>query len=108
MGKSQRRDEKYIIAHTARSLRIYNKLVKKDHILRNKVEKIFEDLQENPKLGEKFTCNLLGFRGYHFEGNKYRIIYKTIDECSTTVEIHKVSHRKKSYSDLALYLQKGK
>ncbi len=107
MEYNQRRDEKYIITHTARSLRTYNKLVKKDRTLRNKIEKIFEYLQENPKLGEKLAANLVGFRVYHFNSNKYRIVYKIIDG-SNTVEVHEISHRKRSYSDLAKYIKKGK
>ncbi len=86
----------------------FNKLMKKDTLLQKKTENYLKELQTNPYIGEKLTVNLPGLRSIHFLKNKYRIIYKVVDEPEPIIDILEIGNRKASYADLAKFLEQGK
>jgi len=86
----------------------FRKLVKKDSLLKEKTENYLQELQKNPYIGEKLTVNLPGLRSIHFLKNKYRIIYKIVDEPKPEIDILEIGHRNTSYADLAKFLGQGK
>ena len=88
--------------------REFEKLTKKDKVLRKITEKILDELQLDPYTGEKLYANFPGWRSKHYLGNKYRIIYQLIEESTTKIIIHCIGHRKNAYSKLAKWLQQGK
>ena len=88
--------------------REFEKLTKKDKVLRKITEKTLDELQLNPYNGEKLYANFPGWRSIHYLGNKYRIIYQLIEESTTKIIIHCIGHRKNAYSKLAKWVQQGK
>ena len=87
--------------------REFEKLTKKDKVLRKITEKMLDELQLDPYTGEKLYANFPGWRSIHYLGNKYRIIYQLIEESTTKIIIHCIGHRKNAYSKLAKWLQQG-
>ena len=88
--------------------REFEKLTKKDKVLRKITKKMLDELQLDPYTGEKLYANFPGWRSIHYLGNKYRIIYQLIEESTTKIIIHCIGHRKNAYSKLAKWLQQGK
>ncbi len=86
----------------------YKKLTKKNNVLQKWVENYIEELKTHPYMGEKLHENFPGCRSLHFLGNKYRIIYKVIDDPKPEILIIEIGHRSSSYSDLARILGQGK
>ena len=86
----------------------FNKLTKKDKVLRKITEKILDELRLNPYTGEKLYANFPGWRSIHFLGNKYRIIYQLVEESATKIIIQCIGHRKNVYSKLAKWSDQGK
>ena len=86
----------------------FNKLTKKDKVLRKITEKILDELRLNPYTGEKLYANFPGWRSIHFLGNKYRIIYQLVEESATKIIIQCIGHRKNVYSNLAKWSDQGK
>lgn len=62
----------------------------------------FKKLGESPQLGkecgDKYGCNLTGFRSLHFAHNAYRIVYRTAEE-EGKVQIWGIGKRE----DLGIY-----
>ena len=87
--------------------REFEKLTKKDKVLRKITEKTLDELQLNPYNGEKLYANFPGWRSIHYLGNKYRIIYQLIEESTTKIIIHCIGHRKNAYSKLAKWVHQG-
>ena len=88
--------------------REFEKLTKKDKILRKITEKILDELQLDPYTGEKLYANFPGCRSKHYLGNKYRIIYQLVEESATKIIIQCIGHRKNVYSQLAKWSDQGK
>ena len=88
--------------------REFEKLTKKDKVLRKITEKILDELQLDPYTGEKLYANLPGWRSKHYLGNKYRIIYELVEESTTKIIIQCIGHRKNVYSKLAKWSDQGK
>jgi len=86
----------------------YQKLIKKDNVLKQWTESYLEELKTNPYIGEKLEVNFPRFRSIHYLGNKYRIIYKIFYEPVPKIIICQIGHRSESYSDLAKLLHSGK
>jgi len=86
----------------------YHKLIRKDKVLQRWIETYLQELQTHPYIGEKLEANFPGFRSIHFLGNKYRIVYKVIDEPIPKILVYEINHRKSSYSDLAKAIGQGK
>ena len=87
--------------------REFEKLTKKDKVLRKITKKMLDELQLDPYTGEKLYANFPGWRSIHYLGNKYRIIYQLIEESTTKIIIHCIGHRKNAYSKLAKWVHQG-
>ena len=86
----------------------YKKLAKKNPMLKKCTENLIDELKTTPYLGEKLHANFPGCRSIHFLQNKYRLVYKVIDESEPVIIVLEIGHRKSSYSDLAKALKQGK
>jgi len=84
------------------------KLIKKDKVIQGYVETYLKELQIHPNIGEELYANFPGCRSIHFLGNKYRIVYKVIDEPLPEILVCEIAHRKDAYTDLARALGQGK
>ena len=89
-----------------RCKRDYSKLIKKNSTVQCWIENVLEELKIRPYMGEKLFANFPGCRSITFGGNRYRIIYKILDE--SQILILGIGHRSSSYTDLARILGQGK
>ena len=93
---------------TIQCKREFEKLTKKDKVLRKITEKILDELQLVPYTGEKLYANFPGWISIHYLGNKYRIIYQLVEESATKIIVQCIGHRKNVYSKLAKWSDQGK
>ena len=100
--------KEYAIRMLDYCLKKYQKLIKKDTVLQKWVETYLKEIQTHPNIGEDLYANFPGCRSIHFLGNKYRIVYKVIDEPTPEILVCEIAHRKDAYIELARALGQGK
>jgi len=84
----------------------YKKIIKKDVELENCINHFMDELSTNPYIGEKLLVNFPGMRSIHCRKNRYRIVYRVVDD-TKKIEILEIGHRKDCYSSLAKALGSG-
>jgi addiction module RelE/StbE family toxin len=103
-SKTQTEIEIVIIDHCQKELR---KLIRKDNMVKKRTERQIDELKQNPYIGQKLHANFDGCRAIHYYDNKYRIIYKIIEEPYLKIIILSVGHRRGVYNGLARFLKAG-
>ena len=97
----------FLVELTEKCEKEFQKLTKKNSVIKRITEDLIHELNQNPYLGDKLYSNFEGWRSIHYNGNKYRIIYKIEEEPFPKILVLCIGHRKNVYSFLAKLMNMG-